>query len=703
LHSRYLVLAAAAACASSLAQQPVTQVVEVTGSSSNYNARRDDTASKTVVGREELARYGDTNLIDSLKRVPGVTVSGGNPQLRGLGDGYTQILLNGERAPAGFSLDGLSPDAVERVEIVRSATADASTRAIAGTINIILKRAVSKAQREWKAGFGKSSGMSEGKASLNLSDRDGKFSYSLAVTASRNTFRRPVTVTEWGRDAAGNTLYQDALHGGDVGNFNALNLTPRLNWELANGDTLSWQSFVHINRLHYDSPYRTEYLGGTARIDPLTDSVTFSTRRNLRTDLVWTRKLEGSAKLETRIGFDAANYATELDQLSRAATGALTLDRFVDGLARDRTVRSSGKYNGRSGAEHALGFGWEASAGRSNNDRNQADFGVAAAPERYLARVNALALYAQDEWTISPRWSAYLGARWEGVDIDLSGTGASFIDSGNRSSVWSPILHTLYKLPGTSGDQVRLALARTYKAPEIARLIPRRTLTINNSASNPDSIGNPALRPELALGIDAAYEHHWSKDALFLVAASARRIDDCTVQALSLEDGRYLQHPENAGHCTVRTLEVETRFPLQTVVPAAPALDVRLSVSRNWSRVATVPGPDNRLAAQVPLSANAGVDYTRGKLTTGAAFVFSKGGHVRLSDTESMTTSSRRDLELYALWKLDSTTQLRMTAWNFLQQDFETDRTYTSVSGSQNTHSVQPGKPWVRLMVESRF
>ncbi|HZX26920.1 MAG TPA: Plug domain-containing protein, partial [Telluria sp.] len=104
--------------------------VEVKGSAEAYDPRRDDTASKIVVNHDELVKYGDTNVLDALKRVPGVTVSGaagrpgGEIRMRGLGGAYTQILVNGERAPAGFSMDALSPDMIERIEVLRSASAE---------------------------------------------------------------------------------------------------------------------------------------------------------------------------------------------------------------------------------------------------------------------------------------------------------------------------------------------------------------------------------------------------------------------------------------------------------------------------------------------------------------------------------------------------------------------------------------------------
>ena len=89
--------------------------VEITGGRANdVQERRNSTTAKIIVGREEIDRFGDSTLGDVLKRLPGVTIQGrpgrgGAIRLRGLGSGYTQILLDGERVPPGFSLDSLTP------------------------------------------------------------------------------------------------------------------------------------------------------------------------------------------------------------------------------------------------------------------------------------------------------------------------------------------------------------------------------------------------------------------------------------------------------------------------------------------------------------------------------------------------------------------------------------------------------------------
>src|SRR4051812_20684513 len=124
--------------------------VEITGGRpSDIQERRNSITAKIIVGREEIDRFGDSTLGDVLKRLPGVTIQGrpgrgGAIRMRGLGNGYTQILLDGERVPPGFSLDSISPDQIERIEILRAPTAETGARAIAGTINIITREGYSK-------------------------------------------------------------------------------------------------------------------------------------------------------------------------------------------------------------------------------------------------------------------------------------------------------------------------------------------------------------------------------------------------------------------------------------------------------------------------------------------------------------------------------------------------------------------------------
>jgi outer membrane receptor protein involved in Fe transport len=251
---------------------------------------------------------------------------------------------------------------------------------------------------------------------------------------------------------------------------------------------------------------------------------------------------------------------------------------------------------------------------------------------------------------------------------------------------------------------LRLALTRTYKAPTVQQLTAKRYESVLNTRFAPDSGGNPNLRPELANGIDFAYEHFWASGGLFSVSASKRAITDYIRTRLDQDaQGRWLYHPINDGSATVHSLESEVKLPLKLLAARLDGFDARASVSRHWSHVSTVPGPDNRLDAQVPLSANMGIDYKKDKLGFGASFAYQKGGWVQISEAQGQRQQLRRDLDAYALWKLDTRYSLRLTLGNILGTDTWSERVYADAAGISRQNSFQPGSMRTGLNLEAKF
>jgi outer membrane receptor protein involved in Fe transport len=687
------------------------QKVEVRGTADAYDPRRDDTASKIVVNHDEIVKYGDSSVLDVLKRVPGVTVNGSNGRggeirMRGLGSGYTQLLVNGERAPAGFSIDSLSPDAIEKIEVLRAASAEFSTQSIAGTINIVLKKAIKTAQRELKVGYGRGPGMRSPEANLQLSDRAGKLSYSLAANVFRSSFDQDAPSVEEGFDLAGNPTLLRTTAGHDVGRFTRMNLSPRLNWNFEGGDTLTSQTFVTVARFQLTghAPTVTEF--GDPPAYPNKDMRMTNDNEFFRSDLNWTHKLASGSKLDLKIGGVVGKLANTTYRDTNGNTDFAAMTRQIDSKGTDRGLSSTGKYTNPLFDGHALAVGWDAGFNMRDDERHERDYvnpatKINSPDEVYEGRVSRLAMYAQDEWNITKQWSVYLGTRWEGIRLRAEGN--TFGVTHNSSSVWSPLFQTLYKLPGTKGDQLRLAVTRTYKAPDLQRLLPHRFTSVNNSQVDPDFVGNPNLKPELALGVDAAYEHYWGEGALFSVSTSARRIDDYTRNLVIFDGERWISLPSNAGQALTRSVEIETKFPLKSIFANAPAIDVRANVARNWSRVDSVPGPNNRLDQQTPLSANFGLDYKVGKLTTGGSFSFKNGGEVRVSANQTAYVNVRRDLDLYALWKFDPKLQLRVATSNLLGQDYISESSYTSSEDVLRNRSVNVRTASVRATLEMKF
>jgi outer membrane receptor for ferrienterochelin and colicins len=694
---------------------PVQQV-QVQGTLSSYDPRRDDTAAKIVVTQEEIVKYGDTSVIDVLKRVPGVTVSGAGGRgsevrMRGLGGGYTQILINGERAPAGFTIDSLAPDLVERIEVMRAASAEFSTQSIAGTINIVLKKTVKAGQRELKTGFSRGNNSMGPTANLQLSDKAGRLAWSFTANYAHDHYDRTVLSTQEFDDAAGRPDGLRRARQPESGRFSNASLSPRLIWNLENGDTLTSQTFVNLNHFENDNRTLVDTVLGAPPPYPDLRQTLSNDYKGLREELNWTHKFASGAKLDAKV---SANAGTPSNATYRAANLDAPADPDVPMLrelirsnATLRGINTMGKVTSAGWEGHALAFGWDGGYANEDDARRERDSAQPSTPlpggdETYRAAVARLALYAQDEWNVTPQWSVYLGARWEGIQTDIEGN--TFDTVRNRSTVFSPLVQTLVKLPGTKGDQLRFAVTRTYKAPGLQALIPHRFTSVNNDQTQPDETGNPHLRPELALGVDAAYEHYWAEGALLSAAVSARNIANSTRAQVVLDGGRWVSVPVNTGRARARSVELEAKFPLKALIATTTALDLRASLSRNWSSVDSVPGPNNRLLDQTPLSVTLGADYKLDRLSAGGSFVFKNGGAVQVSASQVTYASVRRDLDLYALWKFDDKRQLRLAGSNLLGEDYVSASSYTVPGqGTQRGRTVYPHITTLRVTLETKF
>lgn len=377
------------------------------------------------------------------------------------------------------------------------------------------------------------------------------------------------------------------------------------------------------------------------------------------------------------------------------STRRRTLERSTLAPSRDRRASFVGKYSTPIVEGHSLLAGWDLGANRSTSSNRVVETNLAAPPidtlEDYTANVRKFAFFAQDEWNVTPNWSVYAGFHLGRHGTTTSGDGIA--TTTNRSSVASPLFQTLWKLPDKSGRQFRLALTRTYKAPETNSLVPRISRVTVNTSTTPDyQMGNPALKPELATGVDVAYEHFFAKGASMSLSGSVRALTDYNTRGIFLVDGRWINRPFNNGNATSKSIEFDAKFPLQTLYPAAPPIDFRFNIARNFSHVDEVPGPNNRLDQQVPVSGTLGLDYRMrgGMVTAGASYSFKSGGDVRLTTNQIDYTTPKRELEMYVLYKYTPKLQFRARLANVLRQDTVTASTYFDETGSTKTVSIRP-------------
>jgi outer membrane receptor protein involved in Fe transport len=513
------------------------QRVEVIGLT-KADDRRESNASKVVLTREDLTRYGDTTLTDALQRISGVSVKkipGKDTEIRirGLGNGYTQILIDGQPAPSGFLLESLSPDVIDRVEILRSATADMSAQSIAGTLNIILKRAGKKTPPQLKIGIGHYRDATSANASVDYSDRSGALSYGLSLNGNIARDNWPTLSTVAAKDGEGAPLFGRITRSDERNEKLTLALTPRLNWKASETDSFSLSGLVQSVHVDYGAREDRATLFGTPP-DFASDSLTSADNSTLaRLTANWKSSLGADARLESKLIFSTSRRSSEAQFNGYALEQSPLLYRTIHSVLTDMSASLAGKYSLNVGENHTLAAGGDGQLGRRSENRIQVETSPTSYPteslnESYTAEITRLAVFAQNEWSVSKQLSMYGGIRWEGLRTRTTGNVLDAVRT--QSSVLSPTFQLLWKIPDTRSDQLRLSLGRTYKAPTARELIPRRYVVGDNTATTPNFQGNPALLPELSWGIDAGYERYLERDGFLGINLYAKRVQNVVLQ-----------------------------------------------------------------------------------------------------------------------------------------------------------------------------
>ncbi|MDO8419576.1 MAG: TonB-dependent receptor, partial [Rubrivivax sp.] len=343
---------------------------------------------------------------------------------------------------------------------------------------------------------------------------------------------------------------------------------------------------------------------------------------------------------------------------------------------------------GGEGSEHSLVLGAEAEATRRDDSRTRLEDGQPALTdfdETFEASTLRVAAYAQDEWKLTPQWALHAGLRWEG--ITTQGDDGLGNRPENRNSIWTPLVHLLWKPDPKARDQVRLSLTRSWRAPATGSLIGRPNITRlydpalgSNTETSPDTAGNPELQPELASGLDLAFERYLQGGGLLSANLFYRRISDLMRGVTLLETvpwspyPRWVRRTRNIGSATTQGLELEAKFRLDQLVADTPPVELRANAAAYRSQVDAVPGPDNRLDEQAKATANLGADYRfRGTpLTLGGNLNWVPATTTRLAADQTTRTSTKRQWDAFALWAFNPEVGLRLMANNLLPRDYET-------------------------------
>ncbi|MEO0029330.1 MAG: Vitamin transporter BtuB precursor [Pseudomonadota bacterium] len=677
-------------------------------------ARRQSTAAKIVIGREELDKQGDGTLGEVLKRLPGVTIQGapgrgGAIRMRGLGGGYTQILLDGQRVPPGFSVESLTPEMVEKVEIMRAPTAETGARAIAGTINIVLREGIRANPDDLKVGAGFEHGhRSEG---LNWVHNIQSEPLNGTFTVSAMNQMRPednTTLTDSDVAASGAmpswTSHRER-NSVSLGQRQGLNANARLMWRGEEGRTLVLMPFVVYSEYsslgHVDLSERRAFGSGAANFASDSASTTNNNRFVMtRVNGQWNQRFDADTRFEFKFGLGESHYKSVFNQFETGSTGLLsTLDERQS--FKDLSQSWNGKLTQVLKNGHQVVSGVELEGVRRSED---AVAEVADDASNMRARTQRWALYTQDEWTINPQWSAHAGIRYEHILTEGRNEEG---EKRNQSGVLTPLFHAVWKPVPESRDQVRMSLTKSYKTPTLINLVARTALSREaNSPTRPDRMGNPGLKPELANGIDVAVERYLADGGVLSANIFRRNISDLIRYVTSERydtvwapgQRRFVSSPQNVGDAITQGLELEAKFRLNQVWTDVLPIDVRSNLSFFKSRVLDVMGPDNRLDQQPSMTANLGADYRIRALplTLGGNVNFNPDYTTRRSEEQWVYQGAKRVVDVYGLWKLTPATALRVSVSNLTPRDYLTGTTYlgngfseTANTNTRNWQNVQ--------------
>lgn len=126
----------------------VIQVKGIRGSLiRSMDLKRDSSGVVDAISAEEMGKFPDTNLAESLGRITGVSVSRTNGEgsqitVRGFGPEFNLVTLNGRQMPGtgftrSFSFENLSSEGVSTLEVQKTARAEVPTGGLGATVNIV--------------------------------------------------------------------------------------------------------------------------------------------------------------------------------------------------------------------------------------------------------------------------------------------------------------------------------------------------------------------------------------------------------------------------------------------------------------------------------------------------------------------------------------------------------------------------------------
>jgi outer membrane receptor protein involved in Fe transport len=593
-----------------------------------YRNRTDTVAPELVYDQEFFAQFEPASVGDQLRRVPGVAFTSDigesdAPQLRGLGQGFTQVLVNGRPIPGAGNdrsvfVDRIPAEIIDRIEIIRSPSADIDSQGVGGTINIILKDGESLPPGLIaRAGVTYDLDMEKTRpnASLSWSGRNdsGTLLYSLTLDAQQRYNNKHAVQEVFEDDSVG---FDDAVaahsFGRELANFDDrtqsvaverteeedsrdstdLSFNGDLTWLISDASSVRFDAFyLSTDRQEHQDTINYEGDGSVGGLDLANPELEFEDtdfdQDNLGGSALFKSSLDDLTEFESQIRFNRFTENSVQDKFEDTPTNQAERET-VDTDDTEWTADASLKRQ-LPGMASAMGIeGIELKVGivgkikdrnyglLAEEDLGDPDFGGNDGQFDY--QESRLDAYVQAEWSLTPDLTLQTGVRAESTktEIDyvttfLEGGVVQDTESGSADHdefMLNPSAHLQWEMSGN--DQFRVSVARTVRRPSIDQLIP--ALALESPGDEDVTVGNPDLEFETSIGVDVGYEHRFGQ-GVFGVNLFRRDITDLIgltrtgsdVSAVGLDPVDYpggLYTYQNLGDALVYGVELDLSTPL---------------------------------------------------------------------------------------------------------------------------------------------
>lgn len=678
--------------------------------------RTDDVVPTLSYDLEYFQRFEPLTVGDALKRVPSVTflsdvLESDGVRLRGLDPGYTQVLINGDRVPGAgvdrsFFVDRIPAELIERVEVVRSSSANRSGDAVAGAINIVLRDAYSLDGGYVRLGalnwsnseygrFGGTYGLVYGGQvgpgrlliGANVQDRRNpkdKFSarYSRPGGPLDNT--EVQTDVRDGTDYSFNAAYEVDVAGGTLDLSGVFVRTDRYQDEdsieyrggrQSNADLLTVNDNdvdIQTDNLSLRARYEADMLGGETRFkvgyasindeqfefenesEYLRDAIIFPEEDRFTADRAFTN-------------IDDQEVSASLEH-SRDLANGMELEFGVQyvGKERETDIRESPRVRftipnapAPRPAQPAFGASVPIPGGLSTIEET---------------RIDPYVMISGDSGNL--KWEA--GLRYETTETSIDDQTIPRIALAGASNaiekdyaILLPSASARFQLNDT--DRLIVSAARTVRRPNFDSLSPA---LLEEEKGDSDFVGNPNLQPETAWGVDVGVERRLGARGVVGLNVFYRDITDLiedvnTGRTGSAGAGTFVYTVDNVGDGEVYGVEFDLSTPLDFI--GMDTTGVFFNASWLDSSISDFMG-DRRFNDQSDYVLNFG--FTQDIPTWNAAFgaTYRKQGEAYSRViAEEVTTRYGADLEIFVEKQLWSNTVLRLTGSNLLNSAKEED------------------------------